>query len=69
MELKPGMAVLFWYNNKRNYKIIKKIVLTADGMMAQFDPGCACKSFLMPLNELFTDKDEFLTYLKEKGVA
>jgi len=69
MDLKPGMAVLFWHDSKKNYRIINKIVLTIDGMMAQFDPGCACKSILMPLDELFIDPDEFLAYLKEKGVA
>ena len=69
MDLKPGMSVLFWYDGKRHYRKIMKIILTADGMMAQFDPGCSCKSILMPLNELYTDADKFIAYLKEKGVA
>ena len=69
MDFKPGDRVLFYYDNKRHYKTIKSIIMTAEGLKAKFDPGCACKVLTVPVDILFKSTEDFLEYLKEKGVV
>lgn len=68
MDIKPGDAVFFLHNGERRYLKIYQILMTAEGLMAQFDPGCACKTILKPLNKVFKNPDEFLAAI-ERGEA
>lgn len=68
MSFNIGDRVLFYHDDKVNYKTIYRIVVTTDGIMAQFEPGCACKTIVIPLDRLFKDEDKFIEYMKEKGL-
>lgn len=68
MEIQPGDAVFFLFNGERRFLKIQSIVMTADGLMAKFDPGCACKVMLIPMDKVFKTPEAFLAAI-ERGEA
>ena len=68
MDFNPGDAVFFIYKNERRYLRIHKIVMTVDGLMAQFEPGCACKAIVKPITQIYRTAEEFLAAI-ERGEA
>ena len=68
MNIQPGDTVFFLYNGERRYLKIHTITMTADGLMAKFDPGCACKAMLKPIDKVYKVLEDFLAAI-ERGEA
>lgn len=66
MDINVGEVVFFIENGQIHYRRIVRIVTTEDGSFAVFSDGCHRDQLSVPIEQVFTTREELKKYLEKK---
>lgn len=62
-EIRSGRPAIFIIDGQIHYRRVKSIVALEDGTYAVFDDGCVKDALKVPIDQVFTSKEEFEEYM------